>query len=338
MKSLGRSLSALLLTAAATASAETPQEKAAARALFDDAKRLQKEGKLAEACPKFAESYKISPLLSAKLNYAECLKDWGKTASAWAEYREAAALAAKANDDREPFARERVAQLEKSLARLTIHLVPGADVPGLVIKHDGDTVARPLLDTAVPVDPGTHVVEANAPNKMSWASRVQIGQGATVTVDVPVLGEPTRYPEMPKGKPAPAAPAAEPAAAPVADEGADPGRTRRYLGLGVAGAGAVALVVGTVFGLKAKSSWDDAKNGTCDNDGHCTDQADVDKVNDARSAGTISTVAFGVGLAAVGGGLILYFTAPHAAEKSAGLRIVPSVGKHGFGIAIKGSL
>ena len=126
MKGLGRSLTALLLLTA-SASAETPQEKAAARALFDDAKHLQKEGKLAEACPKFAESYRISPLLSAKLNYAECLKDWGKTASAWAEYRECAAQAAKAADDREQFARERVALLEKSLARLTIHLVSGAD-------------------------------------------------------------------------------------------------------------------------------------------------------------------------------------------------------------------
>src|SRR5262249_56966552 len=103
-------------------------------------------------------------------------------------------------DDREPFARERVAALEKGLARLTIHLVAGADLPGLVIKHDGEPVARPLLDTAVPVDPGTHVVEASATNKMSWASRVQIGPGASVTVDVPVLGEPTRYPDAPAKK------------------------------------------------------------------------------------------------------------------------------------------
>jgi hypothetical protein len=61
-------------------------------------------------------------------------------------------------------------------------------------------------------------------------------------------------------------------------------------------------------------------------------------VNSARSAGTLATVAFGVGAAAVAGGLILYFTAPHAEEKSAAMQVVPSVASDGFGLTLRGAL
>jgi hypothetical protein len=334
---------ALLVSLPATLLAQSAQDKATASGLFEEGKRLLGEGKIAEACPKFEAAQHIAPTLGHKLNLADCYRQAGRTASAWVEFREAAAQAGREGDDRESFARERAADLEKSLSRLTIRLSSGADVPGLVVKRDGTAVERAQLGTGTPIDPGLHVIEASAPKKTAWSSQVEIGPAASITVDVPVLGEPTRYPEAPVRKPVPVAPVVKPPtpaplSAPVADEGADPGSTRRYLGLGVAGVGVVGLVVGTVEALHAKSLWSDAKNESCDDSGKCTTQAGVDMTNSARSAGTLATVAIGVGAAAVAGGLILYFTAPHAEEKSASVQVVPSLASDGFAITLRGAL
>src|SRR5262249_18453947 len=153
-------------------------------------KRLIREGRPAEACPKFEAALRLAQTLGTRLNLADCYRRVGRTASAWVEFRGAANLAELAHDEREGFARERVAELEKTVARLPARLAPGAAVGGLEIRRDGSAVARALLDAGVPVDPGAHVVQASAPGRTDWSSKVTVGEGASVTVDVPVLGEP----------------------------------------------------------------------------------------------------------------------------------------------------
>lgn len=86
----------------------------------------------------------------------------------------------------------------------------------------------------------------------------------------------------------------------------------------VAGVGLVGVVVGGVSGLKAMANNDDSK-ATCEQPGHddCL-QAGFDLRSSARSAGTLSTVAFvagGVGLAA---GAALGFTAPRSTSVGRG--------------------
>jgi hypothetical protein len=315
---------ALLITSVAWAE---PRDKVAARALFDEGRRLVKEGKVDEACARFEASLAVEPLLGTRLNLAECHRLQGKTATAWEEFREAAALAARSGDERETFARDRAAELDKIQARLTIQLSPGSEVTGLLIKHAGVTVRRALVGVAVPVDPGTHIIEATAPGKTAWATQVEVGPAAAITVDVPVLGEPTRYPVMPAPTKAarPMVQTAQPE--PIVTNGEAPGRSRRTIGLITGGVGIASVGIGLVFGLKAKSSWADAQNGHCDSSGHCIDQAGLDLLGSAHSSATVSTIAVGVGAAAIVGGIVLFVTAPRArpAERSARVWITPAL-------------
>src|SRR6186713_2867899 len=96
-------------------------DKVAAESLFADGRRLLAQGKFAEACPKFAESQRLDPAIGTLLNLADCYEKVGRTASAWAAFREAAALSHHGGDaKREAVAKERAAALEAQLSTLAI--------------------------------------------------------------------------------------------------------------------------------------------------------------------------------------------------------------------------
>ena len=115
-------------------------------------------------------------------------------------------------------------------------------------------------------------------------------------------------------------------------------RQRKFIALGVGGGGVVAAAVGLVFGAKASGSMSDAKE-LCGDDLSCS-AANFDRgkklVSDARSAGTISTVLVGVGIAAIAAGAVVYFTAPKAPERSTA-RLVPVPHESGAGLALVGT-
>jgi len=159
-----------------------------AQALFEEGRRLLDEGETAQACPKLAASSRLEPRVASKLSLASCYERLGRTASAWREYQEVAALAAKAGDSewqREMYAIERVNALEKKLVRLTITVAE--TTPGLVIQRNGETVLPAQLGVAVPVDPGELVISASAPGKATWTRTVKIAKEPATSVAVPAL-------------------------------------------------------------------------------------------------------------------------------------------------------
>src|SRR6186713_2555584 len=86
-----------LMLAPAVASAQADaQQKAAAEALFDEAYQLLAQGQYESACRRFEQSQEIDPGVGTLLYLGDCFERSGKTASAWATFREAssAALAA----------------------------------------------------------------------------------------------------------------------------------------------------------------------------------------------------------------------------------------------------
>src|ERR1700678_3583891 len=99
---LGRSAVAVALSvlASGTAWGQSASGAAAAEALFDEGKALMAAGNYASACPKFAESNRLDEGIGTSLWLADCFEKNGQTASAWAEFRAAAALAVKASDPR----------------------------------------------------------------------------------------------------------------------------------------------------------------------------------------------------------------------------------------------
>jgi serine/threonine-protein kinase len=322
-------ISSSLLVAALAASphAFAQNDKAAAEALFDDAKRLMDAKRYPEACKKFADSQKLDPGVGTLLNLGRCYKENGQTASAWSTYREAASQArAESQADREALAREEALALEPRLTKLVIEVnADTAAIAGLEIKRDGAAVPQGLWGVPAPVDPGVRSIDVTAPGKkpLHLDARTE-GAGATARIVIPPLED---------GPPPAAVPvaAATTAGAP-ADQGtppSDPGKTQRIIGYVVGGTGIVAIGVGTWFVLYAHAQ-DQVGDKNAD------DPARQEQYyGDAKTSRTVGFISIGSGAALLAGGIVLVVTAPHAATK-ASFTVVPEVAADRAGLHVLG--
>jgi tetratricopeptide (TPR) repeat protein len=177
-------LSTLLASPVAHAQAE---DQAAARSLFEDGRRLLKNGKYEEACRTLEAASKLYASPGILLNLGDCYEKLGRSASAWTEFGEAAAVAARARrDDQVSEAKRRQAAVEPKIARLTIHVA--GDPTDITITRDQTDLASAAWGKGIPVDPGTHEIHAEAPGHQPWTTTVVVSTaGQTVTVEVPVL-------------------------------------------------------------------------------------------------------------------------------------------------------
>lgn len=292
MRLLG--VAALILLSARTAGAEvSATERALARELFVQGRKLLAEKKFAEACPKLAESQRIDPAPGTLLNLAVCHEEEGKTATAWSEFNDALTLARRdGRGDRVRLAETHLKKLEPRLSRLALEVPAAARVPGLVVALDGTSLGEALWGSEVPIDPGHHVIEASAPGRKAWRAEVTLGADADrKSLQVPellLLPKPVKPRPKPRPKPA------------------DTGKTQRLIGYGVGGVGVVALGIGGYFGLRAFSRWDD-RNAHC-SDAGC-DPKGVEAGDDADTAATIADVGIGIGVVGVGVGTYLVLSA-----------------------------
>ena len=287
-------------------------DRALATQLFNEGRELVMAKQYDAGCAKLLESHRLDPGGGTILNAAICHELAGKTATAWTEFTEALGWAKRDhNAAREQTAQDHLNALAPKLSRITVVVPQEVQLPELVVVRDGSPLGRAAWGSAVPVDRGTHRIEASAPGRVMWTTTIEIaGDSDDKTATVPML----------EVQPSPAAPlapfatgSAEPAPAPPATA-EEPANPRRIVALITLGAGAVALGVGGYFGLRAlskRSESDDACSPIC--------RGDAVTLNDqARSAADVSTVAFGVGLLALGVGGYLFFTSAR-----------PSVGKRG---------
>jgi hypothetical protein len=315
----------LTVTSGSAFAAGSAADKAAAEALFDEGLKLLKAGKYPEACSKLESSQKTDPGIGTLLYLGECYEKQGKTASAWATFREAASMAEEAGQsDRAKKGQARADRLTASLSKLTIEMAPeNKGIVGLNVRREDQEVSPALFGTPVPVDPGQHVLRVTAPGYEGVEIPFTVaGNAATATVAVPPLkalpaAAPSAEPE-PEKEPAPNKPVAV-----VASEPAAPGSTQRTLGLVVGGAGLVGLGVGGVFGILAIS-----KNGASDCNGTtCLTEEGEAASADAKSFASIADVAFIAGGALLATGAVLYFTAPSGNEAAVtSFRLAPTSG------------
>jgi hypothetical protein len=341
---------ALALTSS-PASAQSKDDVARADALFNAAKALTDAGDYQDACAKFAESKRLAPGLGVTLYLADCYERTGRTASAWTEFRSAEGQARQRNDKRADVARGRAQVLEAKLNRVTITVAPSVPLSGLQVLRDGLPVEREELGVAVPVDPGDHTVVVSAPGHAARTFNAHVGpEGQTATVSVDSLGPSTTA--EPKATPAPPPPAAvpPPAVAPspaaagsptasspetAAPAPEDPGKTRKWIGVAVGGAGIVGIIVGGVFGAIAESKLTQSNSSHCDSTDHC-DATGLGLRQDAKSAANVSTIAFVAGGVLLAGGVVLYLTAPRAPSGSA-IVVAPAVLAGGGGAVVRAS-
>ncbi len=326
---------AAAVAGAPLAHAATAAEKAAAEALFDDGLRLMKAGSFAEACPKLESSEQIDPAVGTLLYLAECYEKIGRTASAWATFREAASLAQTyGQTDRAKKAQDRAARLEGDLAYLTIDVASETrQLPGLTLKRGAISVAPQLSGVAVPVDPGEITIEASAPGRASFFTKVTLAARGRMQVSIPPLAElpGTSQAAAPASEaataPAPSAAAPPPSAAPPS-EPAPSKAAFPIVPVVLGGVGLVGIGVGSYFGLRAISSAGDARD-LCPG-GVCREQRGETKMDDARDFARVSNLTFGLGAGFLAAGAVVYLLMP-SAETTVGL--VPIVTPSSAGLS-----
>ncbi len=316
-------LSVALLALPSVSAAQSASDKAAAEALFDEGVTLLKQGKFQEASQRLEASQRIDPGIGTLLYLAEAYEKLGRTASAWATFREAASQAkAEGQTDRANIGAERAARLTPKLSRLTLTLAPEIQgIEGLEILDHGKPIQQALWGSALPVDPGEHKIEARAPGYEPYNTSLTIaGDAQNASATVKALTKSATAPAAPPAnEPTPAARVSTSGSAPIAPA-ADPdrGSFQRTTGLVVAGVGVVGLGVASFFGIQALTKNDEALDKDCDG-ATCPDQDGVNATNDALDAANISNIAFIAGGVCILGGAALYFTAPEPDEKTASL-------------------
>jgi tetratricopeptide (TPR) repeat protein len=181
--------------------AQAQSEVPLAETLYQAARDLMAQGNYAEACPKFAESYRLDPASGTLLNLAACHERQGKLTSAWIEYMDAARAAQRdGRANRLKYAEDHGSALFPKLSRLTITTAPDVDPAHLEITLDGVAVGLATLGVAAPLDPGSHVVVASAAGMQPFTQTVVLGDVAdqqVVTIPSLVPAEVAAPPSIP---------------------------------------------------------------------------------------------------------------------------------------------
>ncbi len=299
-------LSVAALTARdARADEPTAADVASARKLGFEGITLAEKGNCAAAVDKLARAEKLYHAPTTLVRLGECQVQLGKVVEGSENLGRAAREDLPSNAPA-AFVTAR-ARAKRGLAAATAKLahakVTVKAPPNVTVTVAVDSVTVPAANVGEDraLDPGPHLVEASAPGYLVASAAINLKEGGSEDVTLTLVVDPNAA--TPKAPP----PTATKPVAPPPPPDVAPNRTVAYVLLGV---GVVGVGVGSVFGLTALSKKNDLSNACPDNHCRVTQQGDLDS---AKTSGTISTIAFGVGGAALLVGGILFFTAsPHA--------------------------
>jgi hypothetical protein len=276
-----------------------------AEALFISGREAMARGDLALACPRLAESQRLDPAVGTLLNLADCEERSGKLASALAHFQEAHDELPPA-DYRVPFSTDRIQKLTPRVPRLVLKVsgAAGASAAGMTLVRDGTTLGPASLDVPLPVDPGAHVATLHLPGHSDTKADVSLREGETKTLEL-----------------APGALVSVPPRSPARHD------AQKKWGLGIGAAGLGGLLVGGVFGVTSKLTYDRAESECPKGPNQCS-SAGASGSSSAYAQAAASDVAFIAGGALLVAGVALYFTAP----KEGRVAIAPVVGTRKVGL------
>ncbi len=311
-------LAVALATHAGVARAEGDESRA--RALFKEGRDLASTGRYEVACPKFEESRRLFDGPGTDFNLADCWEHVGKLASARTLFLEvAAATHALGQADRENAARSRAHALDAQVSHLVLRVADHTE--GLSLHVNGSSVAWEAESAPVAVDPGEVLVEATAPERESWKTKVAIpSEPATIIVEVPQLeGVPPKPPDSAEKalppKPETSASATEATSHRVTGLARIGSRTTRNVLAGAVAVGAVTAGISWVL-FQNKNT---RAEGVCPSGTGCS-ASDIaqhdDLVSGARTARAIGFVGLGLAAAAVTTGVALYLIGPRRSDDS----------------------
>jgi hypothetical protein len=284
-------LAIVALSAPGSARAQQPQQ------LFDEGLKDMLANQFGVGCPKIARSYELDPLPGALFTLAACYARWGKNYSAVLRYQEFLAVVAALppaerteQQQRVITASEKLIALEPLVSKLTLTLAATAPADAQV-EMDGVPVAPGMLGTVQPIDPGDHrfLVRTSDGRMAETVERLEPGVARQITLEGPAAASPEFVVEP--------------------DEPSDgdvlfPLKTWAFIagGVGVAGIVVGSITGGMVFAKKGEVE-DNCLDLVCNQDGK--DAADA-----AQTLGLVSSITFGVGIAGLAAGTLLWFLAP----------------------------
>lgn len=332
-------LAALATIAAALISVEaravTPEDRAAADQLFNDGRAAVKTGNYEVGCAKLASSQALDPTSGTLLALGDCYELAGRTASAWATFSDAAAMAANAKDQaREEEATRRADALAPRLSKLVVELpADEKSAADLKVVRNGKPMEVSTLGAAIPVDPGNQKVEVTLPGRKPWSGEVTVPFGpGTTTLVVPAL---ERVPHTSSPEPTPPPKDVAPTSS---------WNGQKTAGIVVGAIGIVGLGVGIGFGAATL-----AKVGSIADD-HLCDESDPPKCvpagieahADANTLANVSNVSLAVGGAALVTGIIVFATAPRGSkappsDKQAAVHVEAGASPFGAHVALRGA-
>jgi hypothetical protein len=278
-----------------------------AESLFHRAVERMDQGDYTGACPLLEQSQALDPSSGTLLNLGDCYEHTGRLASAWRTFADAETLAlAGARRDRAEVARARKNALLPRVPQFKL-VAPERPVVALSVELDGRPLDIAALDAPIAVDAGDHQVRARAPGFDDIVLRVEAGEpGSTTAVKIPDF---SRH------------------AAASGTTAPDPSASRFSLdvqdvaAISAGAVGVAGVIVGTVFGLKSQSKH-------ADSDDYCTGQTcqdprGVELMNEARTAGNLSTTGFVIGGLGLATGAVLWFARPFGPRANAAVAVAP---------------
>lgn len=313
-------------------------QSAGAEALFREGRALIKQGKLEAGCEKLDASEKLESSVGTLLNLGDCKEKLGKTASAWAAFRKAEAMAKRDGNDRkrQGEAAKRAQKLESQLSNLIIQV---GNTNGISLRLDGEALDTGVHNTPIPVDPGAHTVIAEAPGHKPFKTEVSIGKGGKRYVVIPTLEkEPVAV-----TPPAAAAPVVPPPTAtrpsvvvdtpppePVYITRTSTWSGTRKVAVGVGVLGAAAVGAGIYFGTRADDL--QAESDAICPTTTCGDPEGLRLNDEAQDNALRANILFIAGGAAVATATVMWFVGGPDEERV----IAPAVGNGTYGAAFVG--
>jgi hypothetical protein len=317
------------------------QDQAAAQALFDQGLTEFKAGNFEKACSKFEASLDLYDGLGTRGKLAECFEKVGRTASAWAQYREVEARSQRAGDrKRSKVAGKRAKKLEASLSYLQIDVADDARVPGVAIERGGSPVSSGAYGVSVAVDPGPIIIKATAPGYKEWTKELTIGvkEKRTITVTslekAPVVTTPDTGTTGTTGGGTTSVPDAA-----LKTSSSDSGKsnTLKYVGIGTLAAGGALIITGSLVGLSAKSKYDAAfDDGLCDKMSLVCSMEGQEETDSARSQANMATIVTSVGILGAATGGFLWWWSGRSGDSEQAVSVSPTGSDESVGFVVTG--
>ncbi|MDI3291503.1 hypothetical protein [Polyangium sp. 15x6] len=182
---------------AALAKEPSKAEVQLAKDMVTDAVVEVKAGRCADAIPMLEQAIAIHETAEAFLALGECQAVTGKLRAAVATWKHGEEIAEAQKDKAR---REAIEKKRKEIeSRIpTVRLQLPAGVSGIVVTIDGQAVPESSLGAPVPVDPGTHQIEAKAPGREAFSTKIEAEDEAKLTVEIKLSGGTNAGPTGPK--------------------------------------------------------------------------------------------------------------------------------------------